>query len=59
MRIRAPPAVTELLQAWSRGNQAAFDKLAPIVYTELRRRARRYMARERPDRTLAAHRTGA
>ena len=44
--------VTELLQAWSRGEQAAFDKLAPIVYTELRRLARRYMARERPDHTL-------
>jgi RNA polymerase sigma-70 factor (ECF subfamily) len=44
--------VTELLQAWSRGDQAAFDQLAPIIYTELRRLARRYMAHERPDHTL-------
>jgi RNA polymerase sigma-70 factor, ECF subfamily len=47
-----PEEVTELLQAWSRGDQAAFDQLAPIIYTELRRLARRYMARERPDHTL-------
>jgi RNA polymerase sigma factor (TIGR02999 family) len=44
--------VTELLLAWSRGDATAFDRLASIVYTELRRLARRYMARERPDHTL-------
>jgi RNA polymerase sigma factor (TIGR02999 family) len=44
--------VTALLQAWSGGDQAAFDKLAPIVYNELRRLARHYMALERPDHTL-------
>src|SRR5215475_9505689 len=44
--------VTALLQAWSGGDQAAFDKLAPVVYNELRRLARRYMARERHDHTL-------
>ena len=49
---RSPEEVTELLQAWSRGDQGAFDQLAPIVYTELRRLARHYMARERPDHTL-------
>jgi len=49
---RSPEEVTELLQAWSRGDQAAFDQLAPVVYTELRRLARRYMARERRDHTL-------
>jgi hypothetical protein len=42
--------VTGLLQAWSQGNQAAFNKL--IVYSELRRLARTYMARERRDHTL-------
>jgi RNA polymerase sigma-70 factor, ECF subfamily len=51
---KSPEEVTELLQAWSRGDQAAFDQLAPIVYTELRRLARHYMARERPDHTLQA-----
>src|SRR5438105_772817 len=46
------PEVTELLQAWSDGDQNAFDKLAPVIYSELRRLARHYMARERPDHTL-------
>jgi ribosomal protein L32 len=49
---RPPEEITELLQAWSRGDQGAFDQLASIVYSELRRLARRYMARERPDHTL-------
>src|SRR5262245_5632915 len=44
--------VTTLLNDWSRGNQAAFDKLAPIIYSELRRLARLYMGRERRDHTL-------
>jgi RNA polymerase sigma factor (TIGR02999 family) len=46
--------VTTLLRAWSRGDQAAFDRLAPIIYTELRRLARHYMASERRDHTLQA-----
>ena len=46
------PEVTELLQAWGRGDAAAFDKLAPVVYNELRRLARHYMAYERQDHTL-------
>jgi len=44
--------VTTLLRAWSRGDQSAFDNLAPIIYSELRRLARHYMARERRDHTL-------
>jgi len=47
-------SVTELLQAWSAGDPAAFDQLAPVVYNELRRLARHYMARERRDHTLQA-----
>jgi RNA polymerase sigma factor (TIGR02999 family) len=49
---RSPEEITELLRAWSRGDQDAFDKLAPVVYTELHHLARRYMARERRDHTL-------
>ena len=45
-------AVTELLLAWSQGEQAALDKLVPLVYTELRRIAHRYMNRERRGHTL-------
>jgi RNA polymerase sigma-70 factor (ECF subfamily) len=43
---------TELLLAWSRGDQRAFDRLVPIVHGELLRLARRYMAAERRDHTL-------
>ena len=49
---RSPEEITELLRAWSHGDQVAFDKLAPIVYTELHRLARQFMARERRDHTL-------
>jgi RNA polymerase sigma-70 factor, ECF subfamily len=45
-------AVTGLLLAWSRGEQAALEKLVPLVYSELRRIAQRYMNRERRGHTL-------
>jgi len=44
--------VTQLLQAWSEGEQSALDKLIPIVYDELHRMAQRYMAQEWPGHTL-------
>ena len=44
--------ITELLLAWSQGEQAALDKLVPRVHAELRRLAHRYMARERTGHTL-------
>lgn len=44
--------ITQLLRAWSRGEEEALDKLTPLVYAELHRTAHRYMARERPDHTL-------
>lgn len=49
-----PPAndVTQLLVAWSNGNQAARDQLMDVVYDELHRLARRYMRRENPGHTL-------
>ena len=53
MRIQdAPPNATMLLQAWSRGDKAAFDALVPLVHAELRRLARRYMRQERTGHTL-------
>ena len=45
-------AVTALLRAWRGGDKAAFDRLTPLVYDELRRRARYYLRGERPDHTL-------
>ena len=41
--------ISQLLRAWSDGDQLALDELTPIVYAELRRLAHRYMRRERPD----------
>jgi RNA polymerase sigma factor (TIGR02999 family) len=48
----APQGVTQLLIDWSSGNKEALNELMPLVYDELRRLARRHMARERPDHTL-------
>jgi RNA polymerase sigma factor (TIGR02999 family) len=50
--MTAPPNVTELLAAWSQGDRGALDALMPVVYGELRRIARGYLARERRDHTL-------
>jgi RNA polymerase sigma factor (TIGR02999 family) len=44
--------VTNLLRAWSGGDQAALDRLAERVYPELLRMARRYMKNERRANTL-------
>ena len=44
--------VSQLLRAWSDGDQLALDELTPIVYAELRRLAHRYMRGERPDHTF-------
>jgi RNA polymerase sigma factor (TIGR02999 family) len=44
--------VTELLSDWSHGNQAALDKLMPLIYDELRRLAHHYMSREHAGHTL-------
>ena len=44
--------VTQLLRAWSGGDEQALEKLTPLVYEELHRRARHYMARENPGHTI-------
>ena len=44
--------LTQLLIDWSNGDRAALDKLMPLIDTELRRLAHRYMNRERPGHTL-------
>lgn len=47
-----PGEITSLLRAWSQGDATARDRLIPVVYAELRRRAVRYLRRERPGHTL-------
>ncbi len=44
--------LTELLIAWGDGDEAALDRLAPLVQSELRRLASHYMSRERGDHLL-------
>jgi len=44
--------VTELLVRWRGGDKAALDALMPLVYSELRRIASRYLQAERSDHTL-------
>jgi RNA polymerase sigma factor (TIGR02999 family) len=44
--------VTNLLVAWSDGDQVALEKLVPLVQAELQRLARRYLGRERPGHQL-------
>lgn len=44
--------VTILLRAWGEGDQAALDKLTPLVEAELRRLAQHYLRQERPGHIL-------
>jgi len=44
--------ITGLLLDWGSGDRAAFDKLVPLVYKELRQMAHQYMRRERAGNTL-------
>jgi RNA polymerase sigma factor (TIGR02999 family) len=46
--------LTELLQAWSRGQDDALDELVRVVYDDLHKLARRCMSNERPGHTLQA-----
>lgn len=57
MSLQSPErqqAVTRLLSAWRSGDCNALERLTPLIYEELRDRARRYMRRERPGHTLQA-----
>jgi RNA polymerase sigma factor (TIGR02999 family) len=44
--------VTQLLVAWSEGDQSALETLTPLVHEELRRLAHHYMRLERAGHTL-------
>lgn len=52
MNSATPPDVTQLLTAWTNGDQAARDQLMSVVYEELHRLARRHMRKESPGHTL-------
>ena len=50
----ASAEITNLLKAWSGGDQGALERLAEQVYPELRLMARRYMKNEPAGNTLQA-----
>jgi RNA polymerase sigma-70 factor (ECF subfamily) len=45
----SPQHVSQLLRAWSNGDRAALEQLAPLVDGELRRLAQHYLRKRRPD----------
>jgi RNA polymerase sigma-70 factor, ECF subfamily len=55
MENRPAPEVFDtkrLLKAWREGDETALERLVPLVDAELRRLARHYLRRERPDHIL-------
>jgi len=52
MAEATPSNVTQLLRAWSAGEENALEQLIPVIYDELHRLAHRYMARERAGHLL-------
>ena len=52
MKAVSSGEVSQLLIAWGNGEQAALNKLIPLVYQELHRMAARHMRHERPGHTL-------
>jgi RNA polymerase sigma factor (TIGR02999 family) len=52
MKTLTADNLTALLVEWREGDQAALDRLMPLVYDQLRRIAHRYVQRERDGHTL-------
>jgi RNA polymerase sigma factor (TIGR02999 family) len=48
------PQITELLRAWSAGNQSAVGQIIELVYPELHRIARKHLYHERPEHSIQA-----
>ncbi|MDH4110243.1 MAG: ECF-type sigma factor [Gammaproteobacteria bacterium] len=44
--------ITQLLKGWQAGDEAALDRLTPLVYEQLRKLASRMFGRESPGHTL-------
>jgi RNA polymerase sigma factor (TIGR02999 family) len=50
--VPTPADLTDLLVGWGNGDQAALDRLMPLVYDELHRLAARQIRKELPGHTL-------
>lgn len=52
MPLERSSPVSELLLHWGNGDKEALKEVLPFVYDELRRLARHYLRRQRPNHTL-------
>ncbi len=52
MEVPSSQEITQLLQAWSAGDESALRNLVPMVRAELRRLASHYMGKEYPGHVL-------
>ena len=52
MRVGESHDITAQLAAWSKGDQEALNRLAPLVESEMRQIAKAYLARESPETEL-------
>ena len=52
MSVPSTQEVTEMLVAWSNGDESALERLIPLVHDELHRLAHRYMNQERSGHML-------
>jgi RNA polymerase sigma factor (TIGR02999 family) len=52
MSVPSTLEITQLLVAWNNGDQAALERLTPLVHGELHQLAKRYMAGERKGHIL-------
>jgi RNA polymerase sigma-70 factor (ECF subfamily) len=46
--VDSSPGITRVLKAWGKGDQAALERLAPLIYDELHRLAKHHMRHEEP-----------
>jgi RNA polymerase sigma factor (TIGR02999 family) len=54
MSPTAAPDITQLLQAWSAGDQSAVGQVVELVYPELHQMAKRHLYSERPGHSIQA-----
>ena len=47
-----PGEITRMLEHWGKGDRAALDQLIPLVYRELHKIAKQYMAHQKPGHTI-------
>jgi hypothetical protein len=52
MTLPSTHDITQMLKAWTAGDEQALEKLTPLVYGELHRVAQRCMVGQRPDHPL-------